>query len=410
MNNKQSQTSGAVPIWEDPLALSYMILFFFLMIGLGASIRWDVFLAKIKQPKGIIIGAVSQFVCLPLLAFGMAMAFRDELDVWQAIGLIVLCSCPGGAFSNILAFIVNADLVLSVAMTTSSNILAIGFLPLNTYIYTLPFVEESGGEVVLEMAGILISAICVLLGTMLGICLNNKWPQLKRFTEPFGLVCGLALIIIALVQNSLSTAPIWKQPGIVYGLTYLMTTAGLLVGIGLGLIFRLPKPSIVAIALETSVQNKAIAISVLSLTIRDPQIRAEAIAVPIIYGLFSLAQNMIFTLVAWKCGWTLADKHDTCCEIWRSYKARDLDEELELHSRENSPEMVPESPPRSSPRGESQENDPTITTKESEFLAKQRQTTPESETALEIDYLNDDNSKETKKRSAVGIDWQANVG
>ena len=61
------------------------------------------------------------------------------------VTLLILCSSPGGSYSNWWCSVFNADLALSVAMTTTSTFFAMVMLPLNTLMY-VNFAYGSTGE------------------------------------------------------------------------------------------------------------------------------------------------------------------------------------------------------------------------------------------------------------------------
>ena len=73
-----------------------------IMLAMGCGITISEILTHLKRPFGVIIGAVSQFIILPLAAFGMAHAF--QLNNYQAIGMMIISCCPGGAVSNVFSF------------------------------------------------------------------------------------------------------------------------------------------------------------------------------------------------------------------------------------------------------------------------------------------------------------------
>ena len=96
-----------------------LVAIFFLMVSLSAALDIETFINKIKKPKGIIIGLVCQFILLPFFSYIISIIFG--LSITQQIGLIITGSCPGGALSNAICFIISADLSLSVAMTSASS-------------------------------------------------------------------------------------------------------------------------------------------------------------------------------------------------------------------------------------------------------------------------------------------------
>ena len=121
--------------WNWWTAWSYLslILFFFVMLGLGASLEIKEFLLKLKKPTGIILGAILQFLFMPSCCYLLTQIF--QIDGILSVGIILIGCCPGGALSNIVCYLFMQDITLSIAMTTFSSLLALAFVPLNLYIY-----------------------------------------------------------------------------------------------------------------------------------------------------------------------------------------------------------------------------------------------------------------------------------
>ena len=82
-------------------------------------------------------GVAMQFLVIPALGFVSVWMLRDfGLTYPMALTLLVVTSSPGGSYSNWWCSTFNADLTLSVAMTTVSSLLAVGLLPANLLLYT----------------------------------------------------------------------------------------------------------------------------------------------------------------------------------------------------------------------------------------------------------------------------------
>ena len=81
-----------------------------IMFAMGCDITWAKIYPHMRRPLGPAIGVLCQFILLPLSAFGLAHALRLPRE--QAIGMLVISSCPGGAVSNIFTFWSNGDLSL----------------------------------------------------------------------------------------------------------------------------------------------------------------------------------------------------------------------------------------------------------------------------------------------------------
>ena len=81
-----------------------------IMIALGCTIEIKTLKAHLRRPIGIIIAVVCQFIAFPGIAFGLAHAL--QLDKWNAIGMILLASSPGGSSSNIFTYYCEGEVAL----------------------------------------------------------------------------------------------------------------------------------------------------------------------------------------------------------------------------------------------------------------------------------------------------------
>ena len=118
--------------------LANLVVVFCILAALTAGIDLSQFKKKIKKPKGVCIGLLCQFGILPVSSFLVAYLLNsafDEFSTPQGVALIILGSCPGGNISNIFTFLWNADLSLSIAMTTASSVFSFAFLTANCAIY-----------------------------------------------------------------------------------------------------------------------------------------------------------------------------------------------------------------------------------------------------------------------------------
>ena len=144
--------------------VSYILLFI-LISGLAGTVEFHEFKKQFRDKVPIMVGFCGQFILLPFLGFCSVMLFgltelgkEDAQTVVavnattgnvtttvtvpdggvvgiEAVILMMTTSSPGGSYSNWWCFIFNADLALSVAMTTVSSISSVFMLPLNLAIY-----------------------------------------------------------------------------------------------------------------------------------------------------------------------------------------------------------------------------------------------------------------------------------
>lgn len=81
-----------------------------------------------KMPRAVVIGCVAQFAIMPLA--GWLVAVTMQLDPLLIVGMVLLGSSPGGASSNIVAYLARGNVALSIAMTSVSTLLAPILTPL----------------------------------------------------------------------------------------------------------------------------------------------------------------------------------------------------------------------------------------------------------------------------------------
>ena len=115
----------------DSLSLVKLIapvLLFLMTLGMGMTLVWDDVRNVVRYPKAVTIGAINQAVTLPLVGFGLVIAFAVPPEI--AVGVMLLTLCPGGVGSNITTLLAKGDVALSVSLTLISGALIIFTLPI----------------------------------------------------------------------------------------------------------------------------------------------------------------------------------------------------------------------------------------------------------------------------------------
>ena len=85
------------------------------MLGMGLSLTVRDLKRVVVYPRAVSVGLFGQLICLPLLAFVLALILAPNPAV--AAGAILLAACPGGVTSNAYTFAARADVALSVTLT-----------------------------------------------------------------------------------------------------------------------------------------------------------------------------------------------------------------------------------------------------------------------------------------------------
>ena len=93
-----------------------------IMFGMGTSMSVHDFAGVIKQPKGVVIGVCSHYLIMPLL--GYTLANISGLPPEVAAGIILVGCSPNGLASNVISYLAQANLALSVTLTAVSTLLS----------------------------------------------------------------------------------------------------------------------------------------------------------------------------------------------------------------------------------------------------------------------------------------------
>lgn len=287
--------------WLVPVVAQ--VLLFALSAGMAASVDTAVLRDKFKRWQSIALGLFFQFCILPFVGFCTVRIF--DLDPVFGIALLAVTSSPGGAYSNWWCSLFNADLALSIAMTTCSTLVSVAATPLNLIFYAnfaYGRVPELNWGSLLGSIAVVVCAI--LTGTLISIC----FPQRRRLFNVLGNIGGLCLIIFSAVVSS-SDDPIWDKDTTFYVAVALPCLAALLIAFVTCYLFpRISGPECVAVTVETSYQNTGLALAIALATFGEED-RARAAGVPLYYGCVQVVCLPLFLLCVWKAGLTLAPRH-----------------------------------------------------------------------------------------------------
>ena len=169
-----------------------LVTILILIASLTSTIDLHQFLQSIKKPKGIVIGVVCQYGILPVTAFALAQLF--DLDPSLGVAMVIVGTCPGGAMSNFWCFFFNADLPLSIAMTTCSSILCFAFIAGNGALY-IPIISEDT-DLTLDWLSLGLSVAAVLVGIVIGMVI--AYIHNVKLLKIMG-VLGVATMLVILI-------------------------------------------------------------------------------------------------------------------------------------------------------------------------------------------------------------------
>jgi bile acid:Na+ symporter, BASS family len=139
------------------------------MLSMGLTLELADFERVSKTPLAVGLGVALQYTLMP--AAGLVAAALFDLSAPLRAGLILVCCCPGGTASNVIAYLAKADVALSVAMTAVSTLLAVLMTPALAMLLIGDRVEVDAASLFAETGSL------VLLPVSLGIAMRRFLPR-----------------------------------------------------------------------------------------------------------------------------------------------------------------------------------------------------------------------------------------
>lgn len=242
--------------WIDVWAINPMLGI--IMFGMGLTLSSQDFKVVLYRPKDIIIGCLTQFIVMPLLAWALAYLFALPKEL--ALGVILVGCCPGGTASNVITYLAKGDLALSVGMTTVSTLLAPFLTPMLVWLL-------AGTMVDVDTVGMLMSIVYVIiLPITCGLLCQRYLSNITKRVVPY--LPALSSVVIAMVVGvvvSHNADRLLVGGMIVVLVVMLHNVLGLSFGYLLSRLFHLPRQKCVAVSIEVGMQNSGLASSLATL-------------------------------------------------------------------------------------------------------------------------------------------------
>ena len=278
-----------------------VIMVFVIMFGLGAGLTPRDFRQALRRPWGLIIGWVTQFGIMPLLAFFLIITFLFQLPkeyaIPVAIGAMIMGSVPAGTTSNIFTYFSKGNLALSVIMTTNSTLWAILMTPLSLYIYLGLLLPEGGIAQQIPPRNIIVTLIILLIPVVLGMLLRKYSANVGAVLELMGGLVGVFFILFLLSTwvprnwGLLSSTP-WQTYVVAIGLGLF----GIIIAYLLTRGFKMHPMNARTIALETGIQNGPLGIAIVLLNFSGDPTIGLVLIVPALYSLFIVLISTAVTI------------------------------------------------------------------------------------------------------------------
>jgi len=273
-------------------------VFFSLGMGLallvmGIDIDLDQVMEAVRRPIGPFVGFCSQFLAMPAISYLLGYLLLESR--YERLGLLLLGCCPGGVGSNFWTAMLGGDINLSVTMTFFSSVAAFAMTSFWIWFLGSPLVDTT---LPIPYTQLVIALVSFALPVGLGILIRRKWPEKSlrvkaKIGRPLWLLMVLIIVVAGIAMNLF--------------FFYLVTWRHLVAGACLGflgytfgataaILTRMSRPQVIAVAIETAIQNGGIGVVVLNLTFPSPY--SDMALLPILAFFFCSAGPFLFFLYA----------------------------------------------------------------------------------------------------------------
>lgn len=281
------------PTTFTPVLDYVTLLLGIIMLGMGLTLQPPDLKRLVERPVDVGIGALAQWTVMPLAAYLLYLVL--DLPDAVGVGLVLVGAAPGGTASNVMTYLGNGDVALSVAITTLTTIAA----PIVMPAWTLFILGEQPNVTFLQMftSVVQIVLVPVFLGFGIRYALDRYAPRAATVgVDVFPLVSVAAIVAIvagvvgANVQNIL-TAGVSVLAAVV-----LHNLVGLGTGYGVGVASGMPTDRTRTCAFEVGLQNSGLAVA-LAASLFTP-------AAALIPALFSVWHNVSGPALASYFSWS----------------------------------------------------------------------------------------------------------
>jgi BASS family bile acid:Na+ symporter len=238
-----------------PLALA------FIMFALGLGLTGEDFLRVARQPRDFFVGAFSQIILLPIIAFILVKIWPIAPEL--AIGVMIIAAAPGGVTSNLLTYFAKGDVALSISLTAIISLLCVVTIPfiVLTSIGLLGDTSITQDISLLSMARdmFLIVTVPVILGMLFRRLIPTTATRFEPMAKKVSMVLFVLVLLGAIVAEKENIVSYFAQAGLI---TLLLNVIMMIVAFYIAQLLGSGNEQKKCITIECGLQNGTLAIFV----------------------------------------------------------------------------------------------------------------------------------------------------
>ena len=238
-----------------PLALA------FIMFVLGLGLTGGDFLRVIKQPRDFFVGAFSQIILLPIIAFILVKVWPVAPEL--AIGVMIIAAAPGGVTSNLLTSFAKGDVALSISLTAIISLLCVITIPfiVLTSVGLLSDTNIAQDISLFNMSRdmFLIVTVPVILGMLLRRFASGAALKCEPIAKKISIALFVLVLLGAIAAERENVISYFAQAGLI---TLLLNVVMMIVAYYVAHLLASGKEQKKCITIECGLQNGTLAIFV----------------------------------------------------------------------------------------------------------------------------------------------------
>tara|TARA_B100001123_G_C15311254_1_gene1024433 strand:+ start:1824 stop:2675 length:852 start_codon:yes stop_codon:yes gene_type:complete len=238
-----------------PLALA------FIMFALGLGLTGNDFLRVLKQPRDFFVGAFSQILLLPLIAFILVKVWQISPEL--AIGVMIIAAAPGGVTSNLLTSYARGDVALSISLTAIISLLCVITIPF-IVLTSMNLLAETNIDQDISLISMsrnmfLIVTVPVILGMVFRKMLSNAALKFEPLAKKISTLLFVLVLLGAIAAERENVVSYFAQAGLI---TFVLNIVMMIVAYFVAQLFGSGAPQKKCITIECGLQNGTLAIFV----------------------------------------------------------------------------------------------------------------------------------------------------
>ena len=243
-----------------------VLMLFFVMVGMGLTLKISDFTLVFSRPLAIILGVVLLYGLMPLAALGLSHLFGYYQDYpYIYLGLVLAAATPAAVTSNLLPHFSKGDLALSISLTSISTILALFSMPLLLSLYG----KTASGASVPAMLIAQTIIVLVIVPLAVGMTIRARFEQVAVKASPvfsaMGLITVIFIIVTGVITNLTVLADTERYNLRFYLAPMILAAIGIILGFAVARISRLSVKQVRSLSFETGMRNSALALTIVIL-------------------------------------------------------------------------------------------------------------------------------------------------